>query len=125
MNKRIRKKRRKLDDRHIGDHVYAVEYIRYINKMTVLFSIIKPMTIQNPQIKWTRANLKKALNYIIRRRRVDFSKMIPRNTFRYQKPPVLVEGDTSTAHRQISGGKTMKYKSSIFIQFTGGDDNNE
>lgn len=78
------------------------------------------MTIQNPQIKWTRANLKKALNYIIRRRRVDFSKMIPRNTFRYQKPPELVEGDTSTAHRQISGGKTMKYKSSTFIQFVGG-----
>lgn len=106
MNKRIKKKRRKLDDRHIGDHVYAVEYIRYINKMTVLFSIIKPMTIQNPQIKWTRANLKKALNYIIRRRRVDFSKMIPRNTFRYQKPPELV------------GGKTMKYKSSAFISTT-------
>lgn len=111
MNKRIKKKRRKLDDRHIGDHVYSVEYIRYINKMTVLFSIIKPMTIQNPQIKWTRTNLKKALNYIIRRRRVDFSKMIPRNTFQYQKPPELV------------GGKTMKYKSSTFIQFVGGNNN--
>lgn len=68
MNKRIKKKRAKLGDYHIGDHVYNRKDIVMINKSNIGRMYVRYLyyTIKEPKL--TRPRVKSLINYIYKNR---------------------------------------------------------
>jgi len=111
MNKRIKKKRAKLGDCHIGDHVYTRKEITMINKAYIGYMNVRALYYNIKDPKLTRPRVKSLINYIYKNR-MKYYKRIP-SSFKYLRfARHLNESDT------IPGGKTMKYNSSTFISTT-------
>lgn len=127
MNKRIRKKRAKRANLYIGDHMYTREELKIHHKVIICRGLITLYhQIKNPKI--IKPRVKALVNYIYKDRTRKYQHLSYKHLkfARHLKPkPEFVMSDTSTMPKVIAGGKTMKYNSSTFIQFTGGDDNNE
>ena len=64
MNKRIKKKRMKLDNRVIGDHVYSVKTLRAYRMFLIsrTYTVELYRQIKNPKI--TRSRIKALVNYL-------------------------------------------------------------
>lgn len=116
MNNRIKKKRRKLSNRHLGDHEYTVEEIRKYHLIQIIRSLTPYFQCQK-EYKISTRKVKKLANYIHRTYRViDYSKIARPKI----KPEFLYPNNTSSRMTHIKGGQTVKYNSSTFISIKGG-----
>jgi len=68
MNKRIRKKRRKLRDMRIGDHIYTRKEIMFINKAHIGYMNMRLLYQQIKNPKLTRPRIMSLINYIYKNR---------------------------------------------------------
>ena len=68
MNKRIKKKRMKLGDMHIGDHIYTRKEIMMINKAHLGYMNMRLLYPQIEKPKITRPRTKSLINYIYKNR---------------------------------------------------------
>lgn len=121
MNKRIRKKRRKRANIYIGDHMYTREELKIHHMVIIARGLITLYSqIKNPKI--IKPRVKALVNYIYKDRTRKYNHLSYKHLkfARHLKPkPEFVMSNTSTMPKIISGGKTMKYNSSTFIQFGG------
>ena len=112
MNKRIRKKRAKLGDYHIGDHVYNRKDIVMINKANIGRMYVRYLyyTIKEPKL--TRPRVKSLINHIYKNRMKHAYLSFKHLRFARH----LNEPNSNT--KTIPGGKKMKYASSAFVSMT-------
>lgn len=120
-NRRIKKKRRKLRDLHIGDHVYKRKDIMLINKANIGYmnAVALYQQIKDPRL--TRPRVKALINYIYKNRTKRNLSYKHLKFARHLEPKpefLCLNTNTSTKPKIISGGKTIKYGSSTFIRFT-------
>ena len=116
MNKRIKKKRRHLNDMIIGDHRYSAKIREYLVKRNLIEFRLMPVLYLNNHLICQKNNLKRALRYLyINRPGKGLS-------FTYRHSPYSrIISDTSTKRNVIPGGRTMRYGSNYICVF-GGDD---
>jgi hypothetical protein len=134
MNKRIKKKRTRLSPLKTGYNVYTQEEIKVII-MSVLLKVHLLPRIYAASLDpnksnvcvWKKKNIKRALKYMYKHR----NQYLSYNHLRFpttsnQKPEYMMYTSTSTSTmpKIITGGKSIKYKSSTYIQFTE-EDNHE
>ena len=111
MNKRIKKKRRKLSNWRLGDNEYTVKEIRKFHLIQIIRSLTPYFQCQK-EYKISARKVKKLANYIYRTYRViDYSKIARPKI----KPEFLYSNDTSSKMKYIKGGQTIRYNSSTFI----------
>ena len=111
MNKRIRKKRAKLGDYHIGDHIYTRKEITMINKSHIGYMGVRVLYYKIKEPKLTRPRVKALINHIYKNRMKYYKQsLLSYEHHRFARH--LNEPDT------IPGGKKMKYNSSTFISTT-------
>lgn len=119
MNKRIRKKRAKLADIRIGDHVYTRKELKIHHMVIICRGLITLYhQIKNPKI--IKPRVKALVNYIYKDRTKKYQHLSYKHLkfARHLEPkPEFVMSNTSTMPKIIPGGKTMKYGSSTFIKF--------
>lgn len=116
MNKRIKKKRMKLDNRTVGDNVYSSDVIKHLNQLDIVSNILYPMTKMNPQVKWRKKNLKRAMNYMLKHLMKYIGSMY-RYRSHYEKPLILKEGSTTATPklRRIPGGQCFRYHGNVVV----------
>ena len=77
MNKRIRKKRMKLDNRHIGEHVYSVKTIQSYMKYNIARNVMARLLVQPVQKGHiSRKCIKALINYIYKTQRKRYLNMV-------------------------------------------------
>ncbi len=68
MNKRIRKKRRKLRSIRVGDHVYTYKEIVMVNKAEIGYMNMRLLYPKIKRLKLTRPRVRLLINYIYKNR---------------------------------------------------------
>lgn len=112
MNKRIKKKRRRLNDMIIGDHRYSAKIREYLVKRNLIELRLLPVLYLNNHLICQKNNLKRALRYLY----INRSEKGPIFTYKYS-PYSRIISDTSTKRNVIPGGRTMRYNESNYICF--------
>lgn len=110
MNKRIKKKRMKLDDRHIGDHSYSAKHIRLYFKTQILILVIRPIYVRN-NLKIRRPVVKSLMNTLYKKWHNHHVRFYDHNPYPIKKEYIYDK------HGLIKGGEKMGYNSSTFYSF--------
>ncbi len=112
MNKRIKKKRMKLDDRRIGDHSYSAKYITTRFKIQILILVIRPIYDRN-NLKIRRPVVKSLMNTL-------YKKWHNYHVRFYEHNPYLTRIKKEYIYDKnglVKGGEKMRYNSSTFYSF--------
>ena len=101
MNKRIRKKRKKLNDFHLGDHIYTRKEINMINKANIGYMNACTLyhKIKNPKL--TRPRVRALINYIYKNRMKYYIQSF--------KPP--------RSSRRVTANDIFNYRTSMTSDF--------
>ena len=122
MNKRIKKKRKKLKDYRIGDHIYTHKEIDMINKTNIGYMNAVNLYRKIKESKLTRGRVRALINYIYKNRmkyykHIFASRVVTANDIFNYRTSMTSDFTKKVKNKPgfIPGGKKVKYNSSTFI----------
>ena len=128
MNKRIKKKRVRLNPRDIGDHTYTPEEIKYFVNRSLLKNWLIPhmwtasLDPNNKGIRvWKKRNIKRALKYMYHNRYW----YLPYRHLKFALHLKPIPGMIYDCPKIISSSEKMTYASSAFVSLKKEENNNE